>query len=134
RPAIDRVVSAGKQIGLPRIAGGDIEPRSWQEGEPLEAASFGAMEPVNGRRLEASEIDAVVTPGVAFDLEGYRVGYGAGFYDRLFATLDRDVSRVAIGFELQVVAGSLPRASFDLPVDVLVTQDRVVRFGAGPEA
>jgi 5-formyltetrahydrofolate cyclo-ligase len=130
RPEIDRAIELGKTIALPRIVDREIQPRSWRPGEPLDATAFGAMEPADGRTLDPSEIDVVVTPGVAFDLDGYRIGYGAGFYDRFFTRLGRRVKKVAVGFEIQVVPDGVPRGSFDLPVDALVTEDRVVRFGS----
>lgn len=137
QPAIELALASGRSIALPRIVDGQIEPRSWRPGEPLEPTSFGAMEPAAGRALDASEIRVVVTPGVAFDLDGYRVGYGGGFYDRLFTRLGNRAARVGIAFELQLVEGSLPRGGFDLPIDLLVTQDRTIRFakprrGLGP--
>jgi 5-formyltetrahydrofolate cyclo-ligase len=130
RPAIDRALAESKLVALPRVVEGDIEPASWRPGEPLKAASFGAMEPIAGRVLDLSELDIVVTPGVAFDPRGYRVGYGGGFYDRMFSRLERRTERVGIGFEIQAVGYDLPRGAFDLPIDTLVTQDRVLRFDA----
>ena len=128
RPAMELALAAGKSIALPRIVDGQIEPRSWRPGDPLEPTGFGAMEPATGRTLNTSEIDVVVTPGVAFDLHGYRIGYGGGFYDRLFTSLGESATRVGIGFEIQLVEGTLPRGRFDLPIEILVTQERTIRF------
>lgn len=53
-------------------------------------------EPVNPVWIENDKIDLVITPLLAFDHKGYRVGYGKGFYDRFFASLNKDVIRIGI--------------------------------------
>lgn len=74
---------------------------------------------------DRSEIDLVVTPGVIFDEAGYRIGYGAGFYDRFFSTIDRSVPKIAIGFSLQQSKELLPRDQFDIPVDKIITENGI---------
>ena len=68
----------------------------------------------------------------AWGADGYRVGYGGGYYDRFLAQAPRAV-RVGLGLEVQVVP-SVPHGPQDLPVDVLVTDARVRRFGAREDA
>ena len=53
-------------------------------------------EPINPIWIENDNIDLVITPLLAFDLNGYRVGYGRGFYDRFFASLHKDVKKIGI--------------------------------------
>ena len=69
----------------------------------------------------------MATPAVAFDRQGRRVGYGGGFYDRFFPRTRPDAFRVGIGFGVQLVDGELPGGSFDLRVDVVVTESETVR-------
>jgi 5-formyltetrahydrofolate cyclo-ligase len=118
-------------VALPRIVEGDLEPVRFAPGDPVTTTAFGAREPSSGRTLDPSAIDVVITPGVAFDLAGHRVGYGGGFYDRFFLRTSSGALRIGIGFEAQVVPGDLPAGRFDLELDILVTESRVVRF-AGP--
>ena len=127
-PLIARLVEAGVTVALPRIVGGRLEPRAWRPGEPVTETHFGAREPEGGRQLELDEIDVVATPGVAFDRTGGRVGYGGGFYDR-FLTGARAL-RAAVAFDVQVVEGRVPGASFDLPVQVIVTESETIRCGS----
>lgn len=134
-PLISRLVDAGVRVALPRIVDGHLEPRTWRPGEPVTETHFGAREPAAGEMVEPAEIDVVATPGVAFDRDGGRVGYGGGFYDR-FLPLTAAL-RAAIAFDAQVVADPLPGAAFDLPVDVIVTESEMIRVsargrGAGP--
>jgi 5-formyltetrahydrofolate cyclo-ligase len=90
--------------------------------------SFGACEPVDGDVLDPAAIDVIVTPGVAFDRSGRRVGYGGGFYDRFFPRTRQDSVRIAIAFDVQVVDDDLPNGHFDLRVDAVVTESGVVRI------
>jgi 5-formyltetrahydrofolate cyclo-ligase len=126
-PLLRSLAGAGVVTGLPRIDAGELAFHAYADGDPVAPTSFGAMEPVGGDELDLATIDVVVTPGVAFDHEGRRVGYGGGFYDRLFARLP-EPARVAVTFDLQVVEEALPAGAFDLRVDAVVTETRVLRF------
>jgi 5-formyltetrahydrofolate cyclo-ligase len=128
-PLIARLVETGVTVALPRIVDGHLEPRSWRPGEPVTETHFGAREPEEGRVLGPSEIDVVATPGVAFDRHGGRIGYGGGFYDRFLPLTP--ALRAAVAFEVQLVEGTLPGASFDLPMDVIVTEARAMRCVGG---
>ena len=124
-PLIRRLVAAGVTVALPRIVEGALEPRTWRPGEPLTSTHFGAREPEGGRVVDPGEIDVAATPGVAFDRSGGRVGYGGGFYDRFLPSTP--ALRAAIAFDVQIVDAPVPGASFDLPVDVIVTESEAIR-------
>ena len=78
-----------------------------------------------------ASIDWVLVPGIAFDAEGRRIGYGGGYYDRLLPLLERGTTRVAGAFELQVVE-RVPAAPHDATVDAIVTERRTL--GPRPRA
>jgi 5-formyltetrahydrofolate cyclo-ligase len=69
----------------------------------------------------------VVTPAVAYDRMGRRVGYGGGFYDRFLPRTRPDTVRVGIGAPVQLVDEDLPAGAFDLRVHVIVTPNGIVR-------
>jgi 5-formyltetrahydrofolate cyclo-ligase len=117
----------GTRITLPRIVGADVELRTWTPGDPMTQTTFGALEPANGDALMPSEIDIVATPGVAFDRTGRRVGYGGGFYDRLIPRLRPEASTIGVAFGVQLLDEDLPGGSFDLSVDIVVTESETVR-------
>ena len=75
--------------------------------------------------IDIASIDWVLVPGVAFDPDGHRIGYGGGYYDRLLPLLRADARRVAAAFELQLVE-RVPAASHDVTVDAVVTEARSI--------
>jgi 5-formyltetrahydrofolate cyclo-ligase len=126
-PLIDRLHDVGTVVVLPRIRGPqDLEAVAYEPGDPVRETSFGAREPAGGAIVDPAAIDVVVPPGVAFDRSGRRVGYGGGFYDRFLPMLGRAVPRIALAFDVQLV-DELPAGGFDLPVDVVVTESRLLR-------
>jgi 5-formyltetrahydrofolate cyclo-ligase len=126
-PLVEALDSRGVHVALPRIVGGEIEAYAYAPGDAVTATSFGASEPSTGDALDPSEIDVVVTPAVAFDRSGRRVGYGGGFYDRFFPRTRPETLRVGVGFDLQLVDEDLPSGHFDLGLDLVVTESGVIR-------
>lgn len=87
------------------------------------------MEPVEAltEKVDVSEIDIVIVPGSVFDLNGGRMGYGGGYYDRFLAHPNCTALRVGLCFELQIVK-DLPLEPHDQLLDILVTEKKVYRF------
>lgn len=94
----------------------------------LVVATFDVPEPKKEciRPVPHSEVDLVVVPGVGFDEKGNRLGYGGGFYDRFLAGLKKDVSAVAICYELQI-RDDLVAEEHDLPMDWVITEKRAIK-------
>ena len=126
---VEGLLARGARIALPRIEGDRLVPVAYRPGDEVAVTAFGALEPTAGEVVPDDEIDVVVTPGVAFDRRGHRVGYGGGYYDRLFRRLPRRPYRVAVAFAVQVVA-EVPNGGADLPVDAVVTETGVLRSAA----
>jgi len=76
-------------------------------------------------RIDRGEIDFVVVPGVAFDCEGRRLGYGGGYYDRLLPLLPSRAPRVAGAFDVQLV-DRVPVGPNDIAIDAVVTESRAL--------
>ncbi len=125
-PILEGLAARGVRLALPRIRDGEIVPVAFRPGERLEPAALGVPEPAEGGPLPEEAIDVVITPGVAFDRRGYRVGYGGGFYDRFLRRVRPEVPRVGIAFGLQVVE-AVPHGERDERVDLVVTEDGVIR-------
>lgn len=124
-PLIGALHERGATVALPRIEDGDLVAIGFAPGDPTRTTSFGAREPLGDDAIPPAELDVVVVPGVAFDVRGRRVGYGAGYYDRFLRRTD--AFTVGLGFDLQVVDGDVPAGAFDLPIDAVVTEERTIR-------
>jgi 5-formyltetrahydrofolate cyclo-ligase len=84
-------------------------------------------DPKKSLRLEPGEIDAAVIPGSVFDIHGGRLGYGGGYYDRFLLNDAPQAKRIGLAFELQVV-DNLPLEPHDQPLDILITEERIVNI------
>lgn len=92
-------------------------------------STYGIMEPQadHSKIVSESILDVVITPGVVFDQKGYRIGYGGGYYDKLFGRIGKKVLKIAIGFDMQVV-DSVPTDEYDQKVDLLITETMNYKF------
>ena len=82
-------------------------------------------DPSKARLLDPREIDFAVVPGIAFDVSGNRLGFGAGCYDRLLPLLRPDCLKVGAAFEIQI-ADELPVNEHDFRLDMIVTEKRMI--------
>lgn len=121
----------GKKLVLPRI---DMKSKVMtlhyvHNLDALVISDYGIEEPAPDQHVltDISELDVVITPGVGFDLKGYRLGYGGGYYDRLFSKLSQSTPKIAIAFELQITE-EIPIAEYDCPVTHLITEIGVRQF------
>lgn len=124
-PIIERLAARGARVLLPRIMDREMHAVAYAPGDPVTTAPFGAREPRDGEPVDPREIDVVVTPGLAFDRHGNRVGYGGGFYDRFLKETRSDVPRVGLCFALQVL-GEVPQGQADQPVTHIVTEEGLI--------
>jgi 5-formyltetrahydrofolate cyclo-ligase len=116
-----RLLADGKRLLLPFLTeAGDMEAAEVRPGERLEASDYGPREPPSRVPVDPSAVDLVVAPGLAFDREGHRLGYGGGHYDRFLARMGGEAPRVGVAFSLQIVE-RVPVEPGDEPVDVVVT-------------
>jgi len=110
---------------FPRVAS-THPPRLVWGPEPLEKGLFGLMEPVHAQHF-LPPVQLLLVPGLAFDAQGYRLGYGKGFYDALLERLSEDVITLGVGFELQRTP-HLPVSPQDMPVQGLMTEEGLTWF------
>ena len=93
----------------------------------LAPTSHGIIEPKPEfyKFVDLNDIDLMVLPGVAFDLNGHRLGYGAGYYDRLLRDADTRPFLVALAFEVQIV-NKIPIGDHDVRMDKIITEKRII--------
>ena len=121
---IRRALAEGKQVVLPRVKGKELELLEIENfDQDVAPGAWGILEPVGGKTAQLKDIGLIILPGAVFDVQGNRIGYGAGFYDKLLPLYKGRT--VALAFELQLVS-SVPAASHDIPVHKIVTEKRVI--------
>lgn len=121
---IRRALRAGKRVILPRVAGAELELCEIHDFDRDTApGAWGIPEPTTAAAVAFAGIELILVPGAAFDEQGNRIGYGAGFYDKLLAACTK--TTVALAFENQIVP-EIPAASHDVPVHLIVTEKRII--------
>jgi 5-formyltetrahydrofolate cyclo-ligase len=109
------------EVLLPRVEGRELAFVRWSPGDPLVPSSFGVPEPV-GPRVDPAGASVAVVPGLSFDADGHRLGYGAGFYDRALAGVAGRVLTIGVCFATEIV-DVVPYGPADVTVDVVVTDE-----------
>jgi 5-formyltetrahydrofolate cyclo-ligase len=124
-----RLVAAGARVVWPRVLPeGRVLAFGVCDLQALVRGPLGALEPpTSARNVALDEVEAVVMPGVAFSVDGLRLGRGGGYYDATLKRVPADALRIGLGFDVQVVP-SLPREPHDVPLDAVVTEARTLRF------
>jgi 5-formyltetrahydrofolate cyclo-ligase len=135
-PLAVRAWQGGKSIAVPRIDwdGHRMEPveiRSLDVDMQTKPKGPGIREPAKGFALSLGVIDMIVVPGLAFDRGGFRVGRGRGFYDRFLGQREFNGIRCALCFHEQLQDVAVPAESHDVPMNLIVTDQEVVRCQAG---
>lgn len=117
-PILQMAIADGKRVAVPKVYGDDMKFRYITDFSQVEISSMGIPEPLD-TALEARDCHALVLmPGLAFDAQGHRIGYGGGFYDR-FLQLEPEHPTVALCYSFQMMP-ALETEAFDIPVDAVL--------------
>lgn len=130
KPIIDHLFSTSKNVLVPIsvVKTKQLVVSKIESLDDVEVRTYGIREPRPEKvdPVEHDQIDLVIVPGVAFDEDGFRLGYGGGFYDRFIKNLRPDCISVAIAFEDQVFK-EVPKEDHDISVDFLITEKRIIK-------
>ena len=133
RPFMESALSAGKDVALPRVNHTTrmLELHLVDDAtRGIEAGYQGVPEPSPLLpRIDIERVDWVLVPGVAFDRQGRRLGYGGGFYDRLLSAMPTSTLRVVGAFNMQVVP-EVPAAPHDVTIQQIITETRTIHCPA----
>jgi 5-formyltetrahydrofolate cyclo-ligase len=132
RPLMQRLAAAGIELALPVTRAGDrpLEFRRWRPGDVLEPGAHGVSQPTTDASVMVPSV--LLVPLLAFDAAGWRLGYGAGYYDRTLAGLRGRLLAarplaIGIAYAAQELQG-LPRHAGDQRLDGVVTEQSARRF------
>ncbi|AWK50563.1 5-formyltetrahydrofolate cyclo-ligase [Clostridium beijerinckii] len=132
RGIINKALKDNKKIYVPRT---EFKTRFMDAVEitsldNLVESEYGILEPsMEEPHIEPNELDLIVVPGVAFDRNGGRIGYGAGFYDRYFKRISDDrikrVPKLALAYDFQILE-KIPMNEKDVPVNYIITEKEYI--------
>lgn len=126
-PYLDEMLGQGKTILLPRVEGDKLLAVPFEGRAKCRISSFGIQEPC-GAPHPLEGIEVILVPGVAFDRNGHRLGYGRGFYDRFLPWLSPLAFRCGIAYQFQIVDSVFPGEN-DIPMHWIVSDQSEVAVG-----
>lgn len=114
-----------KIVIVPKVIEHKIEPALIADFDRLvPTGKFGILEPFEPVLFNRKNIGIVLVPGIAFDRNGHRIGYGFGHYDRFLKTLPKAI-KIGLCFDFQIV-DKVPHEDFDVAMDIIVTDEEVI--------
>lgn len=128
---VEASISMGKRVAFPRVDPITDEIVLYWVEDPQRDLALGTFRipeplPVPSRRVLPGEVDLFLVPGLVFDHQGYRLGYGKGYYDRLLS--NQKGTFVGLAYEFQIVP-ACPKSRKDVKMDAVVTEKRVIETG-----
>ena len=127
---IEEAWKRGKEVAVPKVSGKDMVFYRLTDFSQLEPGYYGIPEPVGKETVDWEE-GLMIMPGVAFDRENHRVGYGGGFYDR-FLEKHSGLSLLAVAFDFQILS-QVPTEPTDIFPHSSVTEKETLYLGEGDD-
>jgi 5-formyltetrahydrofolate cyclo-ligase len=126
---IRKAWEAGKEVVIPKCNPKDktLTFRKITEFSQLESVFYGLLEPIIEQTMEVfpEDIDLLFVPGLAYTREGFRLGFGGGYYDRYLTNYNGNT--LSLAFEFQVIP-EFPIEKHDIPVSKIITNDEVIKI------
>jgi len=121
---INYALDLGKTVSLPRIMPNDLRfylvDQTDFEKNSFDVNRFGIKEPKKDNK-PADFIDLLILPGIVFDMYGFRIGYGYGYYDK-YLTYNKLSKSIALAYDFQLIKKPIPILQHDRKIDVLITE------------
>ena len=127
RNDLANALTGGKKIVVPYCVEGELELFHLEHNDELAIGMYKILEPrddlrsVAAKKVDVTEIDLIIVPGVAFDRRGGRTGHGKGYYDKMLEHARPDTPLVALAFECQMF-DEIPMQEHDVFMDKVVTE------------
>jgi 5-formyltetrahydrofolate cyclo-ligase len=128
---VKQALDDGKQVLLPKVNRDNKQLDLYRINDPAQDVAPGTWEirePISERCEKVTDLaslEFILLPGVAFGLDGARLGYGGGYYDKLLALIPHQPTLVAAAYALQVVE-NIPQENTDRKVEWLITEQETI--------
>lgn len=117
-PMLEQALADGKKVAVPKVYGEEMKFIYLTDLTQVSDGYAGIPEPVADGPVAEDPTALVLMPGMAFDRQGHRIGYGGGFYDKFLAA-EPEHPTIALCYDFQMVE-YLPTEEFDVPVDCVL--------------
>ena len=117
-PMLERALKDGKKIAVPKVYGEEMKFLYLDDLNAVAKGYAGIPEPIADEPVAHDETALVLMPGLAFDPQGHRIGYGGGFYDKFLAA-EPNHPTLALCYEFQMLP-KLDVEDHDIPVDTVL--------------
>ena len=119
---LQETLKSGKVLSLPKVVKKDLVFKKINSLSDLEQGNFSVMEPKEECE-DVKKIDVIIVPAIALTIDGYRLGYGFGYYDRYLS--GKKSKTIALSYSKQIIK-SFQRSDHDIKIDCIVTEDKVI--------
>ena len=120
---LQEILNAGKELALPKVIKNDLVFKKISNFSDLEQGNFSVMEPKDKCEI-VKNLDVVIVPAIALSRDGFRLGYGFGYYDRYLH--GKKSTTIALSYAKQVIK-SFTHDVHDVKMNFIVTEDRVMK-------
>jgi 5-formyltetrahydrofolate cyclo-ligase len=120
---LQEILNAGKELALPKVVKNDLVFKKISSFSELEPGNFSVMEPKDKCEI-IKHLDVVIVPAIALSKEGFRLGYGFGYYDKYLH--GKKSTTIAPSYAKQVIK-SFSQDDHDVKMNFIVTEDRVIK-------
>ena len=117
-PILEQALADGKRVAVPKVYGDEMRFIYMTDLCAVANSDMGIPEPVADSPIADDKTALVLMPGVAFDPQGHRIGYGGGYYDK-FLSQEPEHPTVALCYDFQMLP-RLDTEEFDIPVDLVL--------------
>ena len=120
---LQEILNAGKELALPKVVKDDLVFKKISNFSELEPGNFSVMEPKDKCEV-VKNLDVILVPAIALSKDGFRLGYGFGYYDKYLH--GKKSTAIALSYAKQVIR-SFPVDDHDVKMNFIVTEDKVLR-------
>lgn len=128
---IENCLKEGKRVIVPFCDNSDmsITPTEIKDmNTDLHVSKMGYIQPKKESLspVDIKDIDLIIIPGIAFDRKGYRVGFGAGYYDRFLDKVNFKIPTIGLAYDFQIIDSFIEIEDYDIPIDYVLTEERII--------